>query len=89
LERRPSQRYRWPCCGYVTLESRSAFDTCPVCLWEDNEADEEFGQSVPERPEGPNHVHLWQARRTYATFGASEERLQRFVRAPRPEETSS
>jgi hypothetical protein len=57
-----------------------------VCFWQDDDADEEFGQVAPERPEGPNHVHLWQARLNYATFGASEERLQRFVRAPRPEE---
>ena len=88
MERSP-HRYRCPCCGYFTLASRGAFDACRVCFWEDDDADEEFSHPAPERPEEPNHVHLWQVRRNYATFGASEERLTRFVRAPRPEETSA
>jgi hypothetical protein len=63
-------RYRCPCCSYFTLESRGAYDICPVCFWEDDDADEEFGQAAPERPEGPNHVHLWQARE--ACIGCSK-----------------
>jgi hypothetical protein len=82
-------RSRCPCCGSFTLASRGAHDICPVCFWEDDDADEEFGQAAPVRPEGPNRVHLWQARRNYAIIGASEERVQRFVRPPRPEETPS
>jgi hypothetical protein len=77
---------RCPCCGSFTLASRGAYEICPVCFWEDDDEDEEFDQTAPERPEGPNHVHLWQAQRNYATFEASEERLTRFVRPPRPEE---
>jgi hypothetical protein len=83
----PQHRYRCPCCGYFTLASRGEDDICQVCFWQDDDADEEFGQPAPERPEGPNHVHLWKARLNYATFGASEERLKRFVRPPRPDET--
>jgi hypothetical protein len=77
------------CCGSFTLASCRAYDICPVCFWEDDEADEESGQAAPERPEGPNRVHLWQAHRNYATVGASEERLTRFARPPRPVETPS
>lgn len=82
----PRQIYRCPCCGYFTLGSRGGDDICPVCSWQDDDADEEFGQSATERPEGPNHVHLGQARLNYAVFGASEERLKGFVRPPYPEE---
>jgi cysteine-rich CPCC protein len=53
--------YRCPCCGYLTLPARGEYDICPVCFWEDDDPQEEFGQPAPERPEGPNHVHLWQA----------------------------
>ena len=78
--------YRCPCCGYLTLTLRGEYDICPVCFWEDDNPREEFGQPAPERPGGANHVHLWQARRNYAAFGASEEWLKRLVRPPRPEE---
>ena len=47
----PQHRYRCPCCGYFTLESRAAYAICPVCFWEDDDADEESGQAAPERPE--------------------------------------
>ena len=79
--------YRCPCCGYLTLPARGEYDICPVCFWEDDDPQEEFGQPAAERPEAPNHVHLWQARRNYATFGASEEWVKGYVRPPRPEET--
>src|SRR5262249_4823260 len=60
-----------PCFGSFTLASRGTYNICLVCFWEDDDANEEVGQAALERPEGPNHIHLWQARCTYATFGAS------------------
>ena len=82
----PAHPFCCPCCGYFTLDSRGSDDICPVCFWQDDKATEEFGQPAPERPEGPNHVHLWQARLNYLAFSASEERLKSFVRAPLPDE---
>lgn len=75
-----------PCCGYFTLHGRGEDDICPVCWWEDDDAAEEYGQHAPERPEGPNHVHLWQARENFVAFGASEERRSSRARPPRADE---
>lgn len=80
--------YHCPCCGYLTLPERGGYDICPVCFWEDDDPEEEFGQPAPERPQGANHVHLWQARLNYAAFGASEEWVKPYVRLPRPGETA-
>lgn len=80
-----TQQFQCPCCGYFTLDSRGGDDICPVCFWEDDDARETFGQPAPERPEGPNHVHLWQARENFLAFGASEERVKQFVRPPNPQ----
>jgi Cysteine-rich CPCC len=77
---------RCPCCGYLTLPKRGAYDICPICFWEDDDPAEQFGVDAPERPEGPNHVHLWQARQNFQAFGACEERFRAFVRAPHPNE---
>ncbi|TNL01225.1 hypothetical protein CYD30_28230 [Kosakonia cowanii] len=30
-----------PCCGYLTLTERGAYDICPVCHWEDDGKSEE------------------------------------------------
>lgn len=32
-----------PCCGYMTLDRRGAYDICPVCFWEDD-GSEFFGE---------------------------------------------
>ncbi|WP_035769398.1 CPCC family cysteine-rich protein [Clostridium beijerinckii] len=29
-------KYKCLCCGYMTLETRTEFDICPVCFWEDD-----------------------------------------------------
>src|SRR5581483_5244298 len=78
-QRKPDQ---CPCCGCYTLDGRGQYDICPVCFWEDDDATEEYGKPAPERPEGPNHIHLWQARQNYLDFGASEKRLIQYVRLP-------
>jgi hypothetical protein len=77
-----SERYRCPCCGYYTLGARGNNDICPVCFWEDDRAEEQSGQPVEDRPEGPNGVQLREARENYIKFGASEERIRWAVRPP-------
>jgi hypothetical protein len=79
-------RHRCPCCGFLTLHERGAYEICPVCLWEDDDGDEHFCSPAPERPRGPNAVHLWEARENFREFGAAESRLSGLVRGPRPEE---
>jgi len=81
-----AQGQQCPCCGYFTLHGRGEYDICPVCFWEDDLASENYGHPAPGRPEGPNHVHLWQARENFRNFGVSEERLKAYVRPPLPEE---
>ena len=82
-------RSQCPCCGFYTLRGRGQDDIWPVCFWLDDDAREQFGRPAPERSEGPNHVHLWQARETFIAFGASEERVRRHVRPPREIERNS
>ena len=77
---------RCPCCGYYTLAGRGEDDICPVCFWQDDRQSEVYGHPAPERPEGPNHVHLWQARENFLAFGASEERLKPYVHPPMEDE---
>jgi Cysteine-rich CPCC len=69
-----------PCCKFRTLHGRGQDEICPVCFWHDeSEADEVWG--------GPNHdLNLRQAQQNFAAFGAVEERVKKFVRAPLPAE---
>ena len=76
--------YACPCCGYLTLSTRAAFELCPVCYWEDDgqgdaDADEVFG--------GPNaSLSLTQARSNFAAFGACDREFVSHVRSPRQDE---
>lgn len=82
-------RYQCPCCGYYTLTMRAdhvPVEWCPVCWWEDDCGEETFGVDAPERPQGPNHVQLWQARENFADFGACAKHIKQFVRSPLLEE---
>ncbi len=81
-----SERYRCPCCGYYTLGARGNHDICPVCFWEDDRKDEQYGQQVKDRPRGANAVQLKEARENYVKFGASEEHIRWAVRPPLPNE---
>lgn len=62
----PSRRHRCPCCGYPTLGSRSGYEVCRLCSWEDD------GQNDPHADEiwgGPNHGYsLTQARENFRRF---------------------
>ncbi len=80
------ERYQCPCCGYYTLYERGGDDICQVCFWQDDDPTEIFDQAVPERPQGPNHVQLWQVRENFLAFGASEDRVKQYVRPPHPDE---
>ncbi|GAA3847876.1 hypothetical protein GCM10022207_06570 [Streptomyces lannensis] len=76
--------YRCPCCGFITLFERGAFEICDVCYWEDDGQDEHDADEVHG---GPNHdLSLRQARRNFVAIGACNEYCTQFVRAPRPEE---
>jgi hypothetical protein len=78
--------HQCPCCGYYTLAARGEYAICPVCFWEDDNAAEHYGQTAHERPRGPNGVHLWQARKNFLRFGASEEHFKEDVRPPYADE---
>jgi hypothetical protein len=79
-------RMKWPCvcCGFFTLSEPTGSpsdEICQVCFWQNDPADNEGGEV-----RGPNKVSLAEARRNFASFGASEERLREFVRDPEPDE---
>ncbi|WP_317442668.1 CPCC family cysteine-rich protein [Streptomyces collinus] len=76
--------YRCPCCGFITLAERGAFEICNVCFWEDDGQDEHDASKVHG---GPNHdLSLRQARQNFETIGACNEYRAQFVRDPLPEE---
>ena len=81
------QRMKWPCvcCGFFTLREPTGSpsdEICPVCFWQNDPVDNEGTDAL-----GPNQVTLPVARRNFAAFSASEERLREFVRAPEPDES--
>ena len=57
------------------------FEICPVCFWEDD-----YVQVIQPTWTGANHVTLSEAKENFARFGAVEEGLKPFVRAPYPDE---
>lgn len=80
----PLAQFRCPCCGYLTLMERAAYEICPVCCWEDD------GQDNPHADEywgGPNgSLTLSQARENFSALGAKEPQHRPHVRPPaRPE----
>lgn len=76
--------YACPCCGYLTFgeEPPGTFEICPVCGWEDDEA--QFRDPTYEG--GANSVSLEQARKNFAAIGAVDNQSLRSVRKPLPEE---
>lgn len=68
-----------PCCGYLTLNERGAYEICGVCFWEDD------GQTAAkvEASGGPNgDLSLATAQENYRAFGACERRYIVNVRLP-------
>lgn len=77
-------RQACPCCGYLTLSERGAYEVCRVCFWEDDGQDDHDADVVRG---GPNSsISLTEARRNFAAYGASERRVVHLVREPFPEE---
>jgi hypothetical protein len=79
---KPLAQFRCACCRYLTLMDRGAFETCPVCCWEDD------GQDDPhaDEPSGPNHLTLTEARKNFRSVGAMQAQHVPHVRAPTPDE---
>jgi hypothetical protein len=78
-------RYRCPCCQYKTLLQRGGYEICPVCCWVDDGQDDADANTI--RLFSPNTmVSLTQGRQNYIRFGASDERVLKYVRQPLPEE---
>lgn len=71
-----------PCCGYLTLPTRTDWDLCPVCFWEDDPS-----QSADESSDnGANGVSLLEARANYRRLGAIDQAFVAKVRPPLVEE---
>lgn len=81
---KPLAQFRCPCCGYLTLMEWAAYETCPVCWWEDDGQDDPHAD---ERWGGPNRsLTLTEARENFRRWGAVEERLVPHARPPTPDE---
>jgi len=78
-----TQRFPCQCCGFLTLPEPSpgTFFICPVCWWED-----EYLQDRVDWILGPNPVSLWEARKNFLAFGASDRRRSPHVRPPTDDE---
>ena len=78
------KQHQCPCCKFKTLHGRGGDEICPVCFWHDD------GQDMAEADEvwgGPNKsLSLRQAQQNFASIGAVEERVIKFVRKPLPDE---
>jgi hypothetical protein len=76
--------YACPCCRFVTLPERGGDDICQVCFWHDDGQDDHDADEVRG---GPNYsLSLTQARNNFASIGAAEARVLKFVRPPHPHE---
>jgi hypothetical protein len=73
-----------PCCGFLTLSRRGAFEICEVCFWQDDGQDDMDADSVRG---GPNaELSLTDARMNFVSFGACTQDMRNNVRAPRQSE---
>lgn len=67
--------YPCPCCGFITLTERSAYEICPVCFWEDDGQDDHDADEVRG---GPNRaLSLTVARANFQAMGACGERASK------------
>ncbi|HEV8485466.1 MAG TPA: CPCC family cysteine-rich protein [Blastocatellia bacterium] len=77
------RRVSCPCCGFLTLTERSAFELCPVCFWEDDGQD---NADADDNRGGPTSSSLTEARRNFRAFGACDQRALGSVRPPNSDE---
>ncbi|MFD1888237.1 CPCC family cysteine-rich protein [Paenibacillus wenxiniae] len=59
-------RYTCPCCGYLTLDERGAYDICYLCDWQDDRQDDPDADQVRGGPNG--HYSLTEARANFKKF---------------------
>lgn len=70
-----------PCCEYLTLPDRNQYDICPVCFWED---DGDHPKSAAN-----DDLTISEGKVNYQLYGAMQERFQKHVRPPLPDEIPS
>lgn len=76
-------KYICPCCGYKTFIERPQgnYDICPVCFWEDEPID------GPDIVGGANKASLRKAQSNFFEYGACDQEMKKYVRAPSSDET--
>jgi hypothetical protein len=79
-----TKRYACPCCRFLTLDEEppGTLAICPVCSWQDCPVQ----AAKPTYEYGLNDVSLDQARRYFATLGASSPQFVSGVRPPNLDE---
>ncbi|MEN0083194.1 MAG: CPCC family cysteine-rich protein [Leifsonia sp.] len=77
-------KYRCKCCGYLTLKdpTNGSYEICPVCFWQNDYVQ----NNDPSFSGGANEPSLIEAQHNFLRFGAVEERLIPYVRAPHLDE---
>lgn len=65
------------CCGYKTLRSRSEYDICRVCFWEDD------GTVEGGRYSSVNNMNLNEAKNNFLNIGAVEARFLQYLEEDR------
>lgn len=78
------KQFPCPCCGYLTrtVQESGTFEICPVCNWEDDNA--QFND--PDFAGGANELSLNQAKENFAKIGVSDPRFMDAVRPPEEQE---
>ncbi|MBD3620458.1 MAG: hydrolase [Chromatiales bacterium] len=73
------QKYPCPCCGYLVFTTQpGSYQTCPICLWQDNLAQLRF----PLMPGAANTVSLERGQQNFVACQAAEKRNSGLTRAP-------
>lgn len=73
-----------PCCGYLTLSARAAYELCPVCRWEDDGQGDADAHEVRGGANGL--LSLAEARANFEEFGACSAEYLLKVRPPKRDE---
>jgi len=66
IERLNKAVFHCPCCDFISLSKKNAFEICPICFWQDDTLDNE-GYS------GANGMKIQEARHNYKKYGACSE----------------
>jgi hypothetical protein len=65
-ESKPTSKIKCPCCGYPTLDEKSAHEICSLCNWEDDGQGDEDADLVTG---GPNYEYsLSEARNNFKKY---------------------